>query len=146
MEGKENLPSKRPAPEVGPEVPAPVPDFFDVTDDGPEVVEEIEEGALGEAGRNWPRPPAAPLDASRDKLGASGISWGWLAGNGKQPGNVLCLNSAMPKTHCSVPAAGAGLHLWAPQQAVLQCAAAGGPHHPHVWSHRARCGGEEGCF
>uniref|UniRef100_A0A1D1ZQR0 DNA polymerase n=1 Tax=Auxenochlorella protothecoides TaxID=3075 RepID=A0A1D1ZQR0_AUXPR len=68
MEGKENLPSKRPAPEVGPEVPAPVPDFFDVTDDGPEVVEEIEEGALGEAGRNWPRPPAAPLDASRDKL------------------------------------------------------------------------------
>lgn len=30
---------------------------------------QVDEGALGEAGRNWPRPPAPVLDPAKDTLG-----------------------------------------------------------------------------
>ncbi|KDD74303.1 family B DNA polymerase, partial [Helicosporidium sp. ATCC 50920] len=63
---KENEPLKRPH-SAGESKSGDV-DFFDVEDDVPEAVEEVEEGVLGEAGKNWRRPPAEVLDAQRDSL------------------------------------------------------------------------------
>lgn len=39
---------------------------------------QVDEGSLGEAGKNWPRPPAPQLNPATDKLGAlqaAALSW-----------------------------------------------------------------------
>ncbi|KAL4435029.1 hypothetical protein ABPG77_003854 [Micractinium sp. CCAP 211/92] len=73
--------SKRPAPGEGQYVPRKRPaaedddmmeEDFDLEppedefDEGPDL--EVEEGALGEAGKNWPRPPAPKLNPACDSL------------------------------------------------------------------------------
>lgn len=45
---------------------------------------QVDEGALGEAGRNWPRPPAPQLNPATDKLGA------WCAAAWERSRVCLC--------------------------------------------------------
>lgn len=70
MDGQENLPSKRAVPDPGGEPQPTQLDVLDDLEDTPEPVEVVDEGVLGEAGRNWCRPPAPVLNPAADKLGA----------------------------------------------------------------------------
>lgn len=63
---KENVPAKRPGPGV--EAKGADPECMDLEDDLPQVAEEVEEGVLGEAGKNWRRPAPPPLDPSTQPL------------------------------------------------------------------------------
>lgn len=82
MDGQENLPSKRAAPDPGGESQPTQLDVLDELDEAPEPVEVVDEGVLGEAGRNWCRPPAPVLNPNADKLGARCMG-GRRAGGGR---------------------------------------------------------------
>lgn len=43
--------------------------FLPASSSDPLPIKQVDEGSLGEAGKNWPRPPAPQLNPATDKLG-----------------------------------------------------------------------------
>lgn len=113
---------KRSVPGAGTAQPAQTLDFFD-TDDAPEAVEEVDEGVLGEAGRNWVRPAPPELNPTKDSLGKYFV----VASDDPFSGHFVCSSFGvlLASTSCCVlhwrsfPAAGVRLCIGPPQQKVL---------------------------
>jgi hypothetical protein len=83
-------------------------------DEEPPLELEVDEGALGEAGKNWRRPEPPPLDPAKDPLGALGSP------EARSPGR--------PALHCLLLAAQAP-RAWQPGAALALPTPPTPPHH-----------------